>query len=542
MKIALAQLNYHIGNFEANTSKIISAIDKAKSMGADLVVFSELAVCGYPPRDFLSFHDFIERCQNAIDQICEASKDIAVLVGTPTRNPKVEGKDLHNSAFFIVNGVVENIIHKTLLPTYDIFDEYRYFQPNTEFSCIEFMGEKIAVTICEDIWNVGTENPMYTSCPMDFLQKENPAMMINLSASPYNYRQAQERSNVISANAALYHIPVFYCNQVGGQTELIFDGGSAVYNAEGKLALQLPYFEECISIIESNNLQAHEAEFPEEIAGIHDALVLGIRDYFEKMGFKKAILGLSGGVDSALTLCLAVTALGKENVMSVLLPSQYSSDHSVDDSLKLVANLDSPHIIVPIQETVDAALHSLHPFFQNLPEGLAEENIQARARAILLMGLSNKLGYILLNTSNKSEAAVGYGTLYGDMCGGISVLGDLYKTRVYELCRYINREGEIIPENILTKAPSAELRPGQKDSDSLPEYDILDQILYQYIDEKKGPREISEQGYDPALVARILKMVNTNEWKRYQTPPILRISQCAFGMGRRMPIVGKYLG
>lgn len=543
MKVALAQLNYHIGNFESNTDKIIASIRESKAMGAELVVFGELAICGYPPRDFLEFSDFVDRGLASIERLLPETNDIAVLVGAPTRNPDKEGKDLYNSAFFISNGKVQQLIHKTLLPTYDIFDEYRYFEPNTEFHCIEYKGVRIAVTICEDIWNVGNDNPMYRICPMDELIREKPAFMVNLSASPFSYEQAKKRHHVVKANADRYQIPVFYCNHSGAQTELVFDGGSLVFSAKGEMAGILPFFEESICVFDSENLQAIHPP-PYDVLKtqlIHDALVTGIRDYFKKMGFTKAILGLSGGIDSALTLCLAVKALGAENVMSVLLPSEFSSSHSVDDSLELVKNLGSPHRILPIREGVDAILHTLEPEFNGLPFNVAEENIQARIRAVLLMGMSNKFGYILLNTSNKSEAAVGYGTLYGDMCGGISVLGDVYKTQVYDLSRYINREMEIIPEHILIKAPSAELRPGQKDSDSLPEYDLLDQVLYQYIEMRKGPNELIALGFDKALIERILKMVNTNEWKRYQTPPILRVSPTAFGMGRRMPIVGKYL-
>ncbi len=546
MKISIAQQNYHIGNFERNTNKIIEAIAFAKAEMADLVLFSELAICGYPPRDFLEFNDFVERCENAIQLLVEHTEGIAIVVGGPSKNPKLEGKDLHNSAWFLADKKIVKVVHKTLLPTYDVFDEYRYFEPNTLFECVEYKGKKIAITICEDIWNLttaGNNNPMYPFAPMDKLKELNPDFMLNLSASPFNYSHPKLRQETLSQNAVTYGIPIFYCNSVGAQTELVFDGGSMVYNKQGECCACLPHFEESIQSFDSDTIKPINLPDYEEkkYELMHDALVLGLRDYFGKMGFKRAILGLSGGVDSALVLCLAVAALGKENVLSVLLPSQFSSDHSISDSLALIENLGSAHQITPIKPAYDTFEMMLKHQFEGLEFSLTEENIQARCRAVVLMAMSNKFGYILLNTTNKSEAAVGYGTLYGDMCGGLAVLGDVYKTEVYKICSFINQDKEIIPLNILTKAPSAELRPGQKDADSLPEYDILDQILYQYIEKRRGPKEIKIMGFDSNLVDRILRMVNTSEWKRYQMPPVLRVSTCAFGVGRRMPIVGKYL-
>jgi len=544
MRIALAQLNYHVGNFSSNTAKIIEAIKQAENRGAELVVFSELCICGYPSRDFLEFDDYIKQCQLAIEAIAKHTAQTAVLVGCPRYNTSGQGKPLYNSAYFIYQGGVKQIIDKTLLPTYDIFDEYRYFEPNRKFEPVTFKGKKLAVTICEDIWNVGNHNPLYTVCPMDEVVKCGPDLMINLSASPFNYGQHQERLKVVSANVNRYKAPMIYVNQVGAQTELIFDGGSMVMNAQGKVTTQLPFFTEALEIIDFPLTETLATERPEteaiKIEKIYHALVLGIRDYFSKLGFKKAILGLSGGIDSAIVLCLAVEALGKENVMSLLLPSGFSTEHSLADAKKLAHNLDTKYEVVPIENSFQSLLETLKPFFKDLPFSLAEENLQARVRGVLLMGFSNKFGYILLNTTNKSEAAVGYGTLYGDMCGGLAVIGDIYKTEVYELARYINRNSEVIPENIITKAPSAELRPDQKDSDSLPEYDLLDKILFQYIEQRQGPEELVNQGFDKPLVERVLKMVNSNEWKRFQAPPILRVSPKAFGMGRRMPIEGKY--
>lgn len=544
MRIALAQLNYHIGNFAENTEKIISHIRRAKAEGADLVVFAELAVCGYPPRDFLEFDDFIRRCDESVNAIAAECRGIAAIVGAPSVNPRVEGKNLFNSAFFLADGGIRSVCHKALLPNYDVFDEYRYFEPAREFQVIEYGGRKIALTICEDLWDV-EDDLMYTVWPMEELKKKGADLMINIAASPFHSTHAENRRRVMKKNVEKYRMPLVYVQQVGAQTELIFDGGSMVLNSRGGIVQELAYFSEDFAV---TDLAAAETQtvsagpLPPRIARIHQALLLGIRDYFRKLGFSKAILGLSGGVDSALVLALAAEALGKENVWPVLLPSEFSSQHSIDDSLELCKNIGCRYDIIPISDSFSAIRKAVAPQFGELPFNVAEENMQARIRAVILMGLSNKFGHILLNTSNKSEASVGYGTLYGDMCGGLAVIGDVYKTEVYELCRYINRNGVIIPENILTKAPSAELRPNQKDSDSLPEYDILDQVLYQYIEKRQGPRELVAMGFDEALVTRVLRLVNINEYKRAQTAPILRVSPKAFGMGRRMPIVGRYLG
>jgi len=543
MKIAIAQLNYHIGHFDKNFENIKTAILDAKKAAADIVLFGELAVCGYPPRDFLEFNDFLLKCNEVIENIKTLTEGIAVVIGAPSINPNPEGKDLYNSAFFIADGEILGVCHKALLPTYDVFDEYRYFEPSKEFQTVSYKGKTIALTICEDIWNIGNENPLYEVCPMDILIEQKPDFILNLSASPFSVKQAETRKEIVRTNAKRYGIPLFYANHVGAQTELIFDGGSLAANSKGEIVAELPYFKECIEIIESEEIDSLVAitQNVSEIERIHQALVTGIKQYFDKLGFKKAVLGLSGGVDSALVLALAVEALGNENVLSVLMPSQYSSDHSVDDALEMVNNLKSPYKIIPIKDMYYSVEENLKPHFEGKPPGLAEENIQARLRGLTLMAMSNKLGHILLNTSNKSEASVGYGTLYGDMCGGLAVIGDLYKDQVYALCRQINKNGEIIPENILTKAPSAELRPDQKDSDSLPDYEVLDAILYHYIEERLGPKEIIALGYEEALVNRILKLVNQSEWKRHQMPPVLRVTAKAFGMGRRMPIVAKYL-
>jgi NAD+ synthase (glutamine-hydrolysing) len=545
MKIALAQLNYIIGDFKFNTQKIISAIHDAKEKGADLVVFAELAVCGYPPRDFLEFTEFIDSCEDSAQEIAKECNGIACIIGLPTKNPKIQGKDLFNSAYFIENGKVKAVANKALLPNYDVFDEYRYFEPAINFSCVDFMGLKIALTVCEDLWNIN-DNPMYVTCPMDVLIREKPDLMINIAASPFAYNHDEERVLILGDNCKKYQLPLFYVNQIGAQTEIIFDGGSLVFDENGSLLDEMPYFKEEVKVYEFENgkvrgysKMVHDPQG--DVAQIHGALILGIKDYFQKSGFTKAVLGLSGGIDSALVCALAAEALGPENVMAVLMPSEYSSDHSIQDALDLVKNLGCKHEVIPIKEAIIAFEKMMKPVFKDLPFSVAEENMQARSRAIIVMAMSNKFGYILLNTSNKSECAVGYGTLYGDMAGAIGVLGDVYKTQVYKLCHYINREGDIIPRNSIVKPPSAELRPGQKDSDSLPDYDTLDAILFQYIELKKSSESIIKMGFDAALVKKVLKMVNVAEFKRNQAPPILRVSPKAFGMGRRMPIVGKYL-
>ncbi len=544
MKIALAQLDLHIGNFEGNLEKMLGMVTKAKALKADMILFPELTTCGYPPRDFLEFDDFIRKSYASVETLTEAAQGIAIVVGSPSRNPKPEGKDLFNSAFVLYDGKIQHVQHKTLLPTYDIFDEYRYFEPADEWNIFEFKGKKIALTVCEDIWNVGNENPLYKISPMDEMMSQNPDFMLNISASPFAYDHAAERILQIRANVERYKMPIFYVNMTGGQTDVVFDGGSIVMSADGKVFDEMPYFEECLRVYELDAVLrggvSHEQ--PKEKAKLmHDALIVGIQDYFRKTGLKKAIFGLSGGVDSALVAALAQRALGADNVRCILMPSQFSSDHSVSDARQLAENLGIQYDLMQIEPIFESFAATLKTQFWGTQFNITEENLQARIRGTLLMAMSNKFGNILLNTSNKSEMAVGYGTLYGDMCGGIAVLGDVYKTEVYQICRYINKDGEVIPENILTKAPSAELRPNQKDADSLPDYDILDKVLFQYIEKRQGPKELIAMGFDEALVKRVLRMVNLNEFKREQTAPVIRVSSKAFGSGRRMPIVGKYL-
>lgn len=550
MKIALAQLNYHIGDFKNNVTAIRKAILKAKRADVDLVVFSELSICGYPPLDLLEQKVFINQCRKSLDELAGVCNGIAAIVGSPTINPNPSGKKLYNSAYFLSNGKVLDVIHKTLLPTYDIFDEYRYFEPNAKFRIIHYKGKKIALTICEDLWdeqpfdNEFEKTRLYTISPMEMLKPHQPDLIINIAASPFSYTREWAKKEIFVSKARKYTVPVFYVNQVGAQTELIFEGGSMVVNQKGEIHDLLHHFKEDFRIYDFGDvmeeISSNYSASADIYKRINDALVMGLRDFFLKMKFQTAILGLSGGIDSAVSLVLAVHALGNKNVYALLLPSKFSTEHSVTDAKTLADNLNVQYKIISIQSIIENFNDSLRVYFQDYPPDNTEENIQARIRAIFLMAFSNKFGHILLNTSNKSEAAVGYGTLYGDMCGGLSILGDVYKTDVYKLAEYINRDKEIIPRNTIEKPPSAELRPDQKDTDSLPDYEILDKILYYFIELQLSSEEIIAKGFDGNTVERVIFMVNTYEYKRYQAPPILRISSKAFGAGRRIPLVAKY--
>lgn len=545
MVIALAQLNYHIGNFEQNTGHIISAIAQAKDNGADLVVFAELAIGGYPAKDLLRYRDFLDDCEKHATLIAAACEGIACIIGAPVRNAGGRAKALRNAALFMADGKVQHVVHKSLLPDYDVFDEYRYFEPNKKFGCIGYGGKKIAVTVCEDLW--GPQDPnLYSVDPLAELAKEKPDFVINISASPFSENQYQERLSILLPQAQKYALPIFYLNQLGAHADIVFDGRSLAIDASGKVVGTLSAFEEDIRYFKAAENKVLGAigepadyEEPSTIALVHQALILGIRDFFQKSGFTKAVLGLSGGIDSAVVAALACEAIGAQNVLAVLMPSVYSTDHSLSDALGLVNNTGCAHQVIPIKTITNAFDETLKEAFTGKQVDITEENIQARSRAIILMALSNKLGYIVLNTSNKSEAAVGYGTLYGDMAGALGVIGDVYKTRVYELAQYINREREIIPSNTISKPPSAELRPDQKDSDSLPPYDLLDNILRQYIEGERCNAQIKQLGYDADTVDRVLGLVNAAEFKRFQSPPILRITRKSFGAGRAMPLVAK---
>ena len=543
MRVAIAQLNLHVGNIDANVSRIRSSLGQAKNQGADLVLFPELTLAGYPPRDLLLSQAFIDDCQRGLGKVAASCHDIAAIIGGPSRNGTGQGKPLFNSAFLLYDGKVQAVCHKGLLPTYDVFNEDRYFQSATDFGTVDYKGERLAITVCEDLWNIGKES-LYALTPPDVLMKSRPTVLLNISASPFAWNHMPQRMRVLSANAKKYRLPLFSANLVGGQTDLLFDGASAVFGPSGQVVDRLPAFREDLRVYDLSSVRSspHNEGLPElegkeqQWAATLDALVMGVRDYFRKTGLSKALVGLSGGLDSALTLVIAEKALGKENVWAVLLPGPYSSEHSVTDALALARKLGVRHDTISINGIVESLENSLAAQYAGTESGIAEENLQARARAVVLMGLSNKFNHLLLNTSNKSEAAVGYTTLYGDMCGGLSVLGDVYKSDVYGMARLINAAGEVIPWHTISKPPSAELKPNQKDSDSLPEYQLLDDILYQFLEEGKDAGEIVRRGHDEALVKRVIEMVCLSEHKRFQSPPILRTSPKCLGVGREMPL------
>ncbi len=551
MKIALAQINLHVGNINENVTKIVFCIKKAQQFNTDLLIFPELSVCGYPPHDLLDYRDFVSRCQEAVERIAKICTDIAVIIGSPSFNPNGEGKKLYNSAYFLHGGKIENIIHKTLLPDYDVFDEYRYFEPNNSFNIVNYKGKAIAVTICEDLWNdhkfgiSPAGKKLYTTNPMDRLIEQKPDFIVNISASPFAWSRIKEKKEVFTNTSKKYGIPLFMVNQVGANTDLIFEGGSLVVNQKGELFDRVRWFEEDFQVYELNeilNTPAHVSEHKQTgmMEMLFRALVLGIKDFFNKTGHTHALIGLSGGLDSAVTAVLAAEALGHENVHSVFLPSRHTSPISGKDAKMLAENINISYSEVDIEPMAGLMGESLSPLFEDLPEDVTEENIQARIRGTLLMAISNKFGFLMLNTSNKSETAVGYSTLYGDMNGALSVLGDLYKTQIFELAEYINRNEEIIPERVIKRPPSAELKDDQKDTDTLPEYEVLDKILLRYIEQHKSINEIVAEGFDSQLTEKVVRMVNQSEYKRYQAPPVLRISSKAFGRGRHMPLAARF--
>jgi len=540
VKVLLCQINPIVGDIEGNTKKIIRIIKSHRD--AKILIFPELAICGYPPKDLLFQKDFIEAAYKAIEEIAKEVEDSFVVVGSPTKSHHVS--KLFNSAIILHQGKIEKIIHKTLLPSYDVFDENRYFIPSPAREVVTIEGINFGISICEDIWNINNdENAMYDINVLDELSQKGAKVFINLSASPYHYTKLEtQRLKVLKEAATKYGTAVIYVNQVGGNDELIFDGNSVVVSSDGRLVAKAKEFEEDILEIKLEKIdKMPEVEIHEDISWIKKALVLGIRDYFEKTGItKKAVVGLSGGIDSSVVCCLAVEALGPENVLGVAMPSRYSSEHSIKDAKSLAENLGIEFRIYPIEDVFKAYLRMFNTSEMPLQD-LAEENIQARIRGNILMFISNRENRLVLTTGNKSELAVGYCTLYGDMAGGLAVISDLPKMLVYELARYINREREIIPHNVLVKPPSAELRPNQKDTDSLPPYEILDPILVAYIEELKSVDEIVQMGYPKDLVLKIIKMVERAEYKRKQAAPGLKVTSKAFGFGRRMPIVQRWV-
>ena len=535
MKIALAQLNPTIGDFTQNAQKALDAITEARKQNADLIIFSELFLTGYPPLDLIFKHGFFEQQKEALDKLTEASKDIGIIIGGINSSNK-HSKRFFNSAFCLADGEVQKIVNKSLLPNYDVFDETRYFLANKDHDCTwKFKGTKLGISICEDAW-IEEYPSLYNKNPLDNLVALDAKIIVNISASPFTLEKIERRHELVSKISKRYSTKFIYVNQVGANDQLVFDGSSFVTNELGERVLSLSSFKEEISYLDTDTSNDDAFESTEQIENIYNACVLGIKDYIEKTGFSKVVLGLSGGIDSAVVACLAADALGPQNVNAIMMPTVYTSDESLKDAQALAKNLGINYEIKEIHAIYDQTKEA----FQEGLEGLADENIQPRIRANLLMAFSNSQNAILLATGNKSEIAVGYSTLYGDSCGAIAPIGDLLKTQVYNLAGYINRAKEIIPTNIITRAPSAELRPDQKDSDSLPEYATLDIIIHLYVDELKSYQEIIEMGYDKDITSRILKMIDRAEYKRAQMPPIIKIAKKAFGIGRRMPIAQGY--
>ena len=539
MKIGIAQINSTVGDLAGNLLLTCDAYAQLVQEGSELIVFPELALCGYPPRDLLLKKRFGEDCRKVLEEFARQTGPCPALIGFPQQTNEIGKEPFFNAAALCVNGTVTQIFQKRLLPTYDVFDEDRYFASGQAPLSFLHLGKKCAVTICEDIWNLDKE--LHSSDPLEEICAQQPDLLINLSASPWHHQKKNQRKELLRRVVKKVNCPLLYVNAVGGNDELIFDGSSIALSADGKTIGQAPSFESSCSVID---LESGPAEVDEEAAlemeSIRQALVLGLRDYAHKSGFKQGLIGLSGGIDSAVTAALAVEALGKENVIGISLPSAISSDHSRDDARSLAENLGITYHSLPIQKIVDSAENELAPLFTGMDADVTEENLQARSRGLLLMAVSNKLGALLLTTGNKSELAVGYCTLYGDMCGGLAVISDLPKTKVFALAHHLNLSGEIIPKNTIEKPPSAELRPDQKDSDSLPDYDILDGILHGYVEKGLSIDALISEGFEEETVRKIVSLVDRNEYKRKQAAPGLKVTPLAFGIGRRMPIVQKY--
>jgi len=546
MKIAIAQLNPTVGDIDGNLEKVTAALTRCREDTPDLVVFSELFLTGYPPRDLLERSRFIEKVQTAVETLKDISStypETGIVIGAPVPTGKKTGNGLYNAAILIYRGAVVHVQHKSLLPTYDVFDEGRYFDEAQSLDAVAFKSEMLGLCVCEDAWNDPEfwELRNYTCDPIEDLARKGATLIINISASPFHVEKEKLRFRIIQKHAKKHAAAFVFVNQVGGNDELIFDGRSMCLDNNGNPLAMLPPFTEHVETVDLSLPGKPDIYTPQDpIESVHDALVLGVRDYLGKCGFKKAVLGLSGGIDSAVTCCLAAEAIGSENVLGVSMPSPYSSRGSVDDSRKLAENLGMEFRVIPISEIYQSYLSTLSEHFEGEAPDITEENIQARIRGNILMGLSNKFGHILLSTGNKSELAVGYCTMYGDMAGGLAVISDVPKTMVYELARHINRHREIIPETTIDKAPSAELRPDQKDQDSLPPYELLDRILFSYVDEICSLKEMLSRGYDAETVTWVIKTVDKNEYKRRQAPPGLRVTSKAFGMGRRMAIAARY--
>ena len=546
MKIAIAQINPIIGDFNHNFNKMKHCADRATNLSCDLIVFSELVISGYPPHDLLEKNDFVDANLACLNRLIESIASIGVICGVVEKNPTDRGKPLYNTAILFENGNTLHKVHKRLLPTYDIFDERRYFEPGTESISYPYKGRKIGLIVCEDAWNDSDifQRRIYPIDPVEQLARAGADLVINVSASPFYVGTREFRWKMFGLMARKYGVPMIFVNQVGGNDSILFDGISTVFDDKGNMVARAHDFEEDLVIFDletpassENNLHTISSSNTESIL---KALVMGTRDYVRKCGFSKAVVGLSGGIDSALTICIAVKALGKENVTAVFMPSRYTSKENYEDTEKLAKNLGIELIKIPIDNMFEEFLRYLSPSFRESEPSIAEQNIQARIRGTILMGLSNKQGFLVLSTGNKSEIAVGYCTLYGDMTGGLAVISDVPKTVVYDLARYINREKESIPLRIITKAPSAELKPGQTDQDDLPPYEILDSILRGYVEDFRGPDELIRMGFDKKMVEDVILRVDSNEYKRYQAAPGLKVTSKAFGYGRRYPIAQRY--
>ena len=542
MNIAISQINTTVGDFDGNSDKIVDAWRHADEAGAELVVLPELALCGYPPRDLLAKPTFLRQNQVALDRLAKRGGRAVAVVGYASVNETNSGRPARNSAAVLRDGQVAALRHKTLLPTYDVFDEDRYFEPATDNTPVEILGKKIGITICEDIWNdeVFLNDRRYGRSPTDELTGGGAELLLNLSASPWNLGKEHSRHVLLSQLSTKAGCPVVYCNLVGGNDELVFDGGSQYYNGHGVLGASGAMFAEDLLLVDTETIVPKSSDTSGDDEKIHKALSLGVRDYLHKCGFASAVIGLSGGIDSAVTAAVAVDALGAENVRGVAMPSQYSSQGSLEDAEHLANALGIQYDVVPIEPVFEQLKSQLREIFEGLNEDTAEENMQARIRGNILMSMSNKFSSLLLTTGNKSELAVGYCTLYGDMCGGLAVISDLPKTKVYSLAKWINRDREIIPESTLTKPPSAELRPGQVDQDSLPPYDMLDSILEAYVVDGQDAEAIIASGHDKATVERIIRLINLNEYKRRQAAPGIKITSKAFGVGRRIPVAKRF--
>ena len=556
MKICLAQINPTVGAFEQNVKKICRFINTAKKKGADLIVFPEMCIVGYPPKDLLELSGFVDSNLKALEEVKNNVTGISAIVGFVDRNVGQRGKNLYNAAAYINNKEIVSRHYKSLLPTYDVFDEDRYFEPAHSISLAKISGRKSGISICEDAWgaNIIWHGKIHHKDPVESMIRQGAEIIINISASPFTIGKQDERLKMLTSHAKKYNVPIVFVNQIGGNDDLVFDGNSLVINKKGVIVDKALSFEEDLLMVEfkgpdisagdskpgsvGKRTQAGAGE--DEIESVFKALVLGTRDYVRKCGFKKAVIGLSGGIDSAVTAVIAARALGKGKVLGVTMPSGFSSKGSVKDSKALAKRLGIAFENIPIKSVYNAYTKTLSGVFTGLPFDVTEENLQARIRGKILMAISNKYGYLVLTTGNKSELAVGYCTLYGDMCGGLAVISDIPKTMVYDIAEYINRRKEVIPIHTIEKPPSAELRPDQKDQDSLPPYDILDGVLKAYVEESKDIDDIVGIGFNETLVKDIIKKVDTNEYKRKQAAPGLKVTSKAFGTGRRMPLAQRY--